>query len=129
MARRWSSTPGTVLLSGATGTLGSLLAAGLVGTTAPQPAPGEPLGRSGAGGPDLRALPGGAGATVKIASCDVAERAELEELFASIDADHPLGAVIHAAGALGDATIEALSAAQVEHAFAPKADAARHLHG
>jgi len=36
--------------------------------------------------------------------------------------------VIHAAGALDDATIEALKPAQIERAFAAKAHGARHLH-
>ena len=65
---------------------------------------------------------------MKIAACDVAERAELEEVLDSLPKERPLGAVVHAAGALGDATIEALGAESFEPVFGPKANAAWHLH-
>ncbi|HWI95919.1 MAG TPA: beta-ketoacyl reductase, partial [Solirubrobacterales bacterium] len=68
------------------------------------------------------------GAEVTIAACDVADKGQLEELLAAIPDEHPLGAVIHAAGALDDATIESLSPERLDRVFAPKVDAAWHLH-
>ncbi|HXS46430.1 MAG TPA: type I polyketide synthase, partial [Solirubrobacterales bacterium] len=68
------------------------------------------------------------GAEVRIAACDASDPEALKALLASIAGEHPLGAVIHSAGALDDGTIEAMGAEQVERVFAPKANAAHHLH-
>ncbi|HSS03783.1 MAG TPA: SDR family NAD(P)-dependent oxidoreductase, partial [Solirubrobacterales bacterium] len=68
------------------------------------------------------------GAKVTIAACDVSDRDQLEELLGSIPPEYPLGAVIHGAGVLADATIEALVPEQFEQVLAPKANAAWHLH-
>ena len=119
----------TVLVTGGTGGLGSLVARHLV----------EAHGvrhlllasRTGPGGEaaeDLRAVLQELGAEVTIAACDVADRDALRSLLAAIPAERPLGAVLHAAGALDDATIEALRPKQVEAAFAAKARGAQHLH-
>jgi acyl transferase domain-containing protein/D-arabinose 1-dehydrogenase-like Zn-dependent alcohol dehydrogenase/acyl carrier protein len=119
----------TVLVTGATGALGSLVCRHLAeahgvrrlllasrrGTEAP-------------GASALQAELEGLGAEAKIVACDASDRGRLEGLLASIPGDHPLGAVIHAAGVLDDATIAALEPAQVERAFAAKAHGARHLH-
>jgi NADPH:quinone reductase-like Zn-dependent oxidoreductase/acyl carrier protein len=119
----------TVLLTGATGSLGSSLARHLV-----EEHGARHLLLASRSGPDaadaaeLAAALEELGAEVRIVACDVAERERLEELLGSIATEHPLGAVVHAAGAIDDATIEALGPAQVERAFAPKANAARHLH-
>ena len=80
------------------------------------------------GAPELQGALEELGAKVTIAACDVADRDQLAKLIGSIPKEHPLGAVIHAAGALADATIETLEPAQVAHVFAPKANAAFHLH-
>jgi NAD(P)-dependent dehydrogenase (short-subunit alcohol dehydrogenase family)/acyl carrier protein len=68
------------------------------------------------------------GATTSMAACDVSDRGALEELLAAIPADHPLGAVIHCAGAIADGTVETMEPAQVERVFAAKAGGAWHLH-
>jgi pimaricinolide synthase PimS1 len=68
------------------------------------------------------------GATVRVEACDVADRAQLEELLGSIPAEHSLGAVVHSAGAIDDGMVESLGREQIAHVFAPKADAAWHLH-
>ena len=57
-----------------------------------------------------------------------ASRARLAELLAGIDPAHPLGAVVHCAGALDDALLDAQGPRRLELAFAPKADAAWALH-
>ena len=68
------------------------------------------------------------GASATIAACDVSDRNALERLLAGIPAEHPLGAIVHCAGAIDDGTIETLSTEQFEHVFAPKADGAWNLH-
>ncbi|HEX8690261.1 MAG TPA: SDR family NAD(P)-dependent oxidoreductase, partial [Solirubrobacterales bacterium] len=68
------------------------------------------------------------GAEARIEACDVSDRSQLEALIESISEEHPLGAVVHAAGALDDGTIESLGSEQLERVFAPKADAAWYLH-
>jgi acyl transferase domain-containing protein/acyl carrier protein len=120
---------GTVLLTGGTGALGGLLARHLVvshdvrnlllvsrrGIEAP-------------GAKELQEELTGLGTQVTIAACDVSDRAQLQALIASVPHDHPLSAVIHAAGALEDGTLERLSADQVDRVLAPKVDAAFYLH-
>ncbi|MFI9052887.1 SDR family NAD(P)-dependent oxidoreductase, partial [Streptomyces sp. NPDC053427] len=120
---------GTVLITGGTGTLGSLVARHLAdhhgarhlllasrrGTDAP-------------GAPELEAELTAHGAKVTIAACDTSDRQALADLLATIPTEHPLTAVIHTAGALDDATITTLTPEQVDTALRPKADAAWHLH-
>ena len=69
-----------------------------------------------------------AGASVTVAACDVSERGALSELLAWIDAEHPLTAVIHMAGVIDDGVFDAMSAERIDKVFAPKVDAAWHLH-
>src|SRR5205814_7387157 len=68
------------------------------------------------------------GASVTIASADVADRDAVAALLAGIDPEHPLTAVIHAAGALDDGAVAALTPERVDRVLAPKLDAAWHLH-
>ncbi|QNP65824.1 type I polyketide synthase [Streptomyces genisteinicus] len=115
---------GTVLLTGATGGLGTLLARHLV--TAHGVRNLLLLSRSGAAGPAaaLTAL----GAHVTHAACDVSDREALAGQLARIPADAPLTAVVHMAGVLDDTVVESLTPERVDRVFAPKADAAWHLH-
>jgi NADPH:quinone reductase-like Zn-dependent oxidoreductase len=119
----------TTLVSGGTGGLGALVARHLVEAHGARNL--LLVSRSGEdaeGALQLRQELEQLGATVDLAACDVSRRESLEELLGSIPAEHPLGAVIHAAGALDDGTIESLDAGKLERVFAPKADAAWHLH-
>jgi acyl transferase domain-containing protein len=119
----------TVLITGATGGLGALVSRHLVeahGVRHLLLASRNGTVANGAG--PLRAALKELGVEAKLVACDVSDRNQLRELLASIPAERPLGAVIHTAGALDDATIEALEPAQVERAFAAKAHGARHLH-
>ncbi|BAI73723.1 coronafacic acid polyketide synthase I (plasmid) [Azospirillum sp. B510] len=120
---------GSVLITGATGTLGALLARHLVerhnvrslvlaSRTGPA-ADGADLLRR-----DLEAM----GANVRIEACDVADPASLGRLLEQVPPTHPLTAVFHAAGALADATIGRLTPQNFEDVFRPKADAAWLLH-
>ncbi|HEV7614885.1 MAG TPA: SDR family NAD(P)-dependent oxidoreductase, partial [Solirubrobacterales bacterium] len=119
----------TALITGATGTLGSLTARHLV------EAHGvrhllliSRQGPEAEGATELKQELEALGATVEIAACDVSDRAQLKALLTSIPDEHPLGAVIHAAGALDDATIGSLDPERLKRVFAPKLDAAWHLH-
>ncbi|MET8765927.1 SDR family NAD(P)-dependent oxidoreductase [Streptomyces sp. NPDC004658] len=68
------------------------------------------------------------GAEVTVTAADVGDRDAVAALVSSVPAEHPLTAVVHAAGVLDDATVESLTEAQLDAVLRPKADAARHLH-
>ncbi|MGO4618330.1 SDR family NAD(P)-dependent oxidoreductase, partial [Nocardia sp. 2YAB30] len=69
-----------------------------------------------------------AGAQVRVAACDVSDRAALAVLLAELSDEFAPSAVIHSAGVLDDGTIESLTAEQMDRVLASKADAAWHLH-
>jgi polyketide synthase 12 len=120
---------GTVLITGGTGTLGALVARHLASEHEVRHlllASRQGMRAEGAGDllEDLAEL----GCEARIVACDVCERDQVRELVASVPREHPLRAVIHTAGALRDATIESLTAEQVDEAMRPKVDAALHLH-
>src|SRR5262245_30983557 len=119
----------TVLITGGTGALGSLTARHLASAHgARHLLLASRQGEAAPGAAELRAELEQLGAEVQIAACDIASRPQLQALLDQIPEEHPLGAVVHAAGALADATLETLTEADLERAFAPKASAARHLH-
>jgi acyl transferase domain-containing protein len=68
------------------------------------------------------------GTRVTVVACDVSDRTQLQELFASIPEEHPLDAVFHAAGTETVSMLDALTLEQLEATLAPKARAAWHLH-
>jgi acyl transferase domain-containing protein/acyl carrier protein/NADP-dependent 3-hydroxy acid dehydrogenase YdfG len=120
---------GTVLITGGTGVLGSLFARHLVR----RHGAGHLLlvSRDGPAADGAEALVReleSSGASVVVAACDVADRDALAALLASVPAEHPLTAVIHAAGALDDGVLATMEAARIAAVFAPKVDAAVHLH-
>jgi acyl transferase domain-containing protein len=124
----WTSR-GTVLITGGTGGLGALLARHLV--VAHEVRSLLLVSRSGPDAPgaaDLRAELTGLGARVSIAACDVGDRDAVAGLLAQVPAEHPLTAVVHAAGALDDGVIASLTPERVDRVLRPKADAAWHLH-
>ncbi|GAA3784077.1 type I polyketide synthase [Micromonospora maritima] len=120
---------GTVLVTGATGALGGLVARHLV--THHKVRHLLLVGRRGADAPgaaDLLADLTRLGARARLAAADVSDRAQLAALLADVPAEHPLAGVVHAAGTLDDAVVTALTPARVEAVLRPKADAAWHLH-
>ncbi|MFE2764630.1 SDR family NAD(P)-dependent oxidoreductase [Streptomyces albidoflavus] len=120
---------GTVLVTGAGGTLGGIFARHLAaahgarrlllvsrrGATAP-------------GSDQLRADLEQLGAHVEFAAGDVADRAWLTALLDAVPAAHPLTAVVHAAGVLDDGVLTSLTPGRLATVLGPKADAALHLH-
>ncbi|WP_240649538.1 type I polyketide synthase [Streptomyces sp. Z26] len=117
----------TVLLTGGTGALGTLLAHHLVENHGVRhlllvsrrgEQPGSTLVA------DLAAL----GAQARIAACDTADRDALETLLATLPAEHPLGSVIHCAGTLDDGLITGLDHTRLDTVLRPKTDAAWNLH-
>ncbi|MGW6691999.1 SDR family NAD(P)-dependent oxidoreductase [Streptomyces sp. NPDC054961] len=120
---------GTVLVTGGTGTLGALVARHLV----ERHGVGRLLlvsrsGRAAAGADGLLADLAALGASVELVSGDVADREVLAGILASVPAEHPLTAVVHAAGVLDDGVFDSLTPERFDTVWGPKADAAHHLH-
>ncbi|MCP2274597.1 type I polyketide synthase [Nocardia amikacinitolerans] len=120
---------GTVLITGGTGGLGALVARHLVA------AHGvrhlllvSRRGETSDGATRLVSDLSEAGAAVRVAACDVGDREALRSLLDSIESDHPLTGVVHAAGVLDDGTLGSLTAEQLRRVFDSKAAAAWHLH-
>jgi acyl transferase domain-containing protein/acyl carrier protein len=121
--------PGTVLITGGTGALGSLLARHLVERHRVRSlvlASRQGPGAQGAGRLEAELVE--LGAQVSVIACDVANPEQLAEAIDSVPLEYPLSAVVHAAGALDDGVIESMTPARLAHVFAPKAEAAWHLH-
>ncbi len=120
---------GAVLVTGGTGVLGRLLARHLVTRHGVRDLVlASRRGPRAAGAGELRAELAGLGADAQVVSCDVADRGAVAGLVAGITRGRRLSAVIHAAGVLDDGVVTALTGERVGKVFAPKADAAWHLH-
>ncbi|MFC5668519.1 beta-ketoacyl reductase, partial [Kitasatospora misakiensis] len=118
---------GTVLITGASGTLGRLVARHLVTEHGVRHL--LLLSRSGArGSEEFAAELVELGATPAFVACDAADRDQLTAALAGIPAEHPLTAVVHAAGVLDDAAVTNLTVEQLATVLRPKTDAADLLH-
>ncbi|MFJ2652087.1 SDR family NAD(P)-dependent oxidoreductase, partial [Streptomyces sp. NPDC087420] len=125
---RWD-TNGTVLITGGTGTLGRLFARHLVTKHGVrQLLLVSRRGPDAPGAAGLVAELSGLGAEVRVAACDVADRAALSALLAGIPANQPLTSVVHAAGTLNDGLISGMTPERLDAVLAPKLDAAWNLH-
>ncbi|WP_394836499.1 SDR family NAD(P)-dependent oxidoreductase [Pendulispora rubella] len=120
---------GTVLVTGATGGLGAELARHLVIRHGvrhllllSRRGPEAPLAN------DLVAELQAAGARVTLRACDVGRADELAQCLEHVAPEHPLTAVVHAAGILDDKLLASLSQESLDAVLAPKLDAAWHLH-
>ncbi|NUR58265.1 MAG: SDR family NAD(P)-dependent oxidoreductase, partial [Catenulispora sp.] len=120
---------GTVLITGGTGGLGALLARHLVAEHGVRYL--LLTSRRGADAPgakELRSELADAGAVVDIEPCDIGDREAVADLLGTISAEHPLTAVVHAAGVPDAGLIDALTPERLDAALRPKADGAWHLH-
>ncbi|MEU7922100.1 type I polyketide synthase [Micromonospora zamorensis] len=120
---------GTVLVTGGTGALGGLLARHLVTTHGVRHL--LLTSRRGPDAPGVAELTGrltGLGATVTVAACDTADAEQLAHTLDAVAAEHPLTAVVHAAGIVDDGVLASLTPQRVAAVLAAKADAARNLH-
>ncbi|MFJ1991300.1 SDR family NAD(P)-dependent oxidoreductase [Streptomyces asiaticus] len=127
---RWQPR-GTVLITGGTGGVGAQIARGLVDEGAEHVVLVSRRGPEAPGAAALEAELAARGARVTVAACDVADREALAHLLNRVTrdgADHPLTAVVHAAGALDDATVDALTPERIEAVLRPKVAGARLLH-
>ncbi|MGV9929758.1 type I polyketide synthase [Streptomyces olivaceoviridis] len=119
---------GTVLVTGATGAVGTAVARWLAAEGADHLLLTSRRGMDAPGAADLVRELTDAGTRVTLAACDVADREALAALLDSVPEQHPLTAVLHLAGVLDDGVLDALTPDRFAGVLAPKADAARHLH-
>jgi acyl transferase domain-containing protein/NAD(P)-dependent dehydrogenase (short-subunit alcohol dehydrogenase family)/pimeloyl-ACP methyl ester carboxylesterase/acyl carrier protein len=120
---------GTVLITGGTSGLGALFAHHLAERHGVRRL--LLVSRRGADAPEVSALAEqltALGCEATVVACDVADRTAVAELIESVPAQHPLRAVVHAAGTLDDGTIESLTDEQLDRVLRPKVDAVMHLH-
>lgn len=120
---------GTVLITGGTGMLGAMFAEHLVTRYGIEHL--LLVSRSGPDAPgagELQQRLARLGAQVAISACDTSNPAALAAALDTVAANHPLTAIVHAAGVLDDAVVTELSPQQLDSVLAAKADAAWHLH-
>ncbi|AYN42590.1 SDR family NAD(P)-dependent oxidoreductase [Streptomyces dangxiongensis] len=116
---------GTVLVTGATGALGGLVARHLVTEHgARRLLLVSRRGPDAPGAPELVTELTGLGAEVSLAACDAADHEALAHLLTGVR----LTAVVHAAGVLDDGVITALTPERLDTVLAAKATAAWNLH-
>ncbi|MEV0902541.1 type I polyketide synthase, partial [Actinoplanes sp. NPDC049802] len=115
---------GTVLITGASGTLGGLVARHLVERHGVRRL--VLAGRRGMTA-ELATLHDeltGRGAEVTVAACDAADR----DALAALIAEHPPSAVVHTAGVLDDGMVTSLTPDRLDTVLRPKVDALVNLH-
>jgi acyl transferase domain-containing protein len=123
-ARPWNP-DGTVLVTGGTGALGSMIARHVVRTYGIRNL--ILVSRRGSAAPGAGNLVDeltGMGARVRLEAADVADRTACAGLLASIPAEAPLTAVVHTAGVVDDGVLASMTPERLDAVFLPKVDAA-----
>ena len=119
---------GTVLVTGATGGIGMHLARWLARAGAEHLLLVSRSGPHAPGASELQAELEQLGTRVSIAAGDVADRDRMSELLDSIPAEHPLDAVMHAAGTAQAVAIDEITTEQMSSTLASKVAGGWHLH-
>ncbi|MDX3644963.1 type I polyketide synthase, partial [Streptomyces sp. MB09-02B] len=118
---------GTVLITGGTGALGGHVARRLARDGADHLVLTGRRGAEAPGAAELAEELRASGARVTLAACDVADRAALADVLDAIPAEHPLTAVVHAAGVSALGRLDATTPADLAAMADGKVSGARHL--
>ncbi|MGX7825876.1 type I polyketide synthase [Actinokineospora sp. 24-640] len=114
---------GTTLVTGGTGALGAHAARWLATRGAPRLLLTSRRGPDAPGARELAEELTALGTDVAIVACDAADRGALARLLA----EHPVTAVVHAAGVLADSTVDALTPGRLAEVLRGKAGGAANL--
>ncbi|WP_405914935.1 type I polyketide synthase [Streptomyces sp. NBC_00728] len=119
---------GTVLVTGAAGALGTLVARHLVSEhKVRRLLLASRRGADAPGAAELEAELVAWGAEVTWAACDVADREAVSEMLDGLG-EHALSAVVHTAGVLDDGVVASITPERMKEVFRPKVDAVLNLH-
>ncbi|MGW7492667.1 type I polyketide synthase, partial [Streptomyces sp. NPDC054786] len=125
--RRWRAR-GTVLITGGTGGLGAHVARMLADRGAEHLLLTSRSGRDAVGVAELERELTARGTRITVEACDVADREALRKVLAAVPEEHPLTAVVHAAGVMQRiAPLSELSMEEFAEAGRAKVAGARHL--
>ncbi|MFI7319543.1 type I polyketide synthase [Streptomyces venezuelae] len=119
---------GTTLITGGTGGIGAVLARWLAREGAPHLLLTSRRGPDAPGARELAAELKELGTRVTLTACDVSDPRQLRELVDGTPPEHPLTAVVHAAGMTDLTSIGDLTTARLDDVLGSKSDAARNLH-
>ncbi|MER6416498.1 type I polyketide synthase [Streptomyces humidus] len=122
-APEWNCAGETVLITGGTGALGARVARRLAERGARHLVLAGRRGPDAEGAEALRAELAAHGTTVTPVACDAAD----PDALAALLAEHPVDAVVHAAGVLDDGLLQSLTPGRLEAVLRPKLAAARNL--
>ncbi|MFH8371868.1 SDR family NAD(P)-dependent oxidoreductase, partial [Streptomyces sp. NPDC018031] len=126
-ARPWTPR-GTVLITGGTGALGTLLARWCARNGAEHLVLTSRRGPEAPGAAELEAELTALGAKVTIAGCDIADHDELAALVNRVEAEGPpIRAVVHTAAHIDLGPLDSATPADFAAAFAAKVEGAEHL--
>ncbi|NUP46574.1 MAG: SDR family NAD(P)-dependent oxidoreductase, partial [Catenulispora sp.] len=122
--------PGSVLVTGASGALGALVARHLAATgQAGELVLASRRGAEAKGAAALAAELAELGAAVRLEACDVASAKQLSGMFKKLkQTGSVVRGVVHTAGVLDDAVFGSLTPERTEAVLRPKLDGAWHLH-
>ncbi|WP_439958717.1 SDR family NAD(P)-dependent oxidoreductase, partial [Saccharomonospora xinjiangensis] len=126
----WNRVPGgTVVVTGGTGLLGGAVARHLAAEHGTRRL--LLLGRQGGDTPGAERLAeelAELGVDASFAACDVADRTALAAALAAVPAEHPVTAVVHAAGVLDDGLLTSLTPERIDRVLRAKVSGAVNLH-